>query len=385
MKKDKQPLSKPKPLIECLEGLSDPRIDRTRLHKLVDILVIGLCSQLTGGEGFKDMVVFGQAKQDWLKTFLELPEGIPSYDTFRRVFCAIDPHHFLDCFVQWVQGICPTLKDETVSIDGKALRRALNDGDSIPYIVSAWASENGLVLGQVKVKDKSNEITAIPELLRVLELEGCIVTMDAMGCQKDIAADIIDKNAHYVLALKGNHATIHEEVREFFTDAVSPCATKCADTVEEGTMDFFQTIEKGHGRVEIRRYWQSTDIDWCEDKALWKGLNSIGMVESIRNVKGKSSIERRFFLSSLPLDVQRFGKAVRDHWGVENSLHWSLDVTFREDDSRARTMNSNQNVATLRRIALNLIKQDRSKKCSQRQKRIFAALDSDYLKHLLGI
>lgn len=375
----------PKPLIECLEGLPDPRMERTRLHKLVDILVIGLCSQLTGGEGFKDMVVFGQAKQDWLETFLELPEGIPAYDTFRRVFAAIDPHHFLDCFVQWVQGICPTLKDETVAIDGKALRRALNDGDSIPYIVNAWASQNGLVLGQVKVKDKSNEITAIPELLRVLELEGCIVTMDAMGCQKNIAADIIDKHADYVLALKGNHATVHDEVKEFFTDAVPPCATQCADTVARGMMDFFQTVEKNHSRVEIRRYWQSTDLDWFEDKPLWKGLTSIGMVESIRKVKGESSIERRYFLSSLPLEAQRLGKAIRDHWSVENSLHWSLDVTFREDDSRARTRNADQNVATLRRIALNLVKQDRSKKCSQRQKRIFAALDPSFLKHLLGI
>jgi predicted transposase YbfD/YdcC len=383
--KKKQRLPKPKPLIECFEGLPDPRMDRTRPHKLVDILVIGLCSQLTGGSGFTDMEVFGKAKQDWLETFLELPEGIPSHDTFNRVFSAIDPYHFLDCFVQWVQGICPTLKDETVAIDGKALRRALNDGESIPYIVNAWASENGLVLGQVKVKDKSNEITAIPELLRVLELEGCIVTMDAMGCQKDIAKNIIDKHADYVLALKGNHATVHDEVKEFFKDAVPPCATQCADTAEKDAMDFFQTIEKGHGRVDTRRYWISSDLDWFEDKALWKDLNSIGMVESIRNVKGKRSIERRYYLASLPPDAKRFAKAVRGHWGVENSLHWSLDVTFREDDSRARTMNAAQNVATLRRIALNLVRMDRSKKCSQRQKRIFAALDPDFLKQLLGI
>jgi len=385
MSKKNQRPAKPKPLIECFERLPDPRVERTRLHKLVDILVIGLCSQITGGEGLKDMPVFGQAKKQWLETFLELPEGIPSYDTFRRVYAAIDPDRFLDCFVQWVQGICPALNDETVAIDGKALRRALNDGDSIPYIVSAWASENGLVLGQVKVKDKSNEITAIPELLRVLKLEGCIVTMDAMGCQKDIAANIIEKHADYVLALKGNHATVHDEVKEFFTDAVLPCAAQCADTAAQDKMDFHQTIEKGHGRVETRRYWQSTDLDWFEDKPLWKGLKSIGMVESIRSIKGKSTIERRFFLSSLPLDAQRFGKAVRDHWGVENALHWSLDVTFREDDSRARNLNAAQNLATLRRITINLVKKDSSKKCSQRQKRIFAALDQDYLKHLLGI
>lgn len=385
MSTEKRRLPKPKTLIECFEGLPDPRMDRTRRHKLIDILVIGLCSLLTGGQGFSDMAIFGRAKREWLKTFLELPNGIPSHDTFNRVFSAIEPHAFLDVFVQWVQGICPNLDDEIVAIDGKALRHALNEGDSIPYIVSAWASENGLVLGQVKVDDKSNEITAIPELLRVLELKGCIVTLDAMGCQKEIAANIIEKHADYVLALKGNHANVHDEVRAFFEDAVPPCATECADTAARDKMDFFQTIEKGHGRIETRRYWQSTDIDWFEDKALWKDLRSFGMVESIRNVKGQSTIERRYYLSSMTQDAKPFAKAVRGHWGVENPLHWSLDVTFREDDSRARTMNAAQNVATLRRIGLNLIKKDRSKNCSLRQKRILAALEPEFLKHLMGI
>ena len=385
MNKKKQRLPKPKPLIECFEGLPDPRLDRTRRHKLVDILTIGLCSILSGGENFSEMEFYGRIKEDWLKTFLQLPNGIPSHDTMNRVFSAIDPHAFLDCFVCWVQGICPELADQTVAIDGKALRHALNEGDSIPYIVSAWASEAGLVLGQVKVKDKSNEITAVPELLDALHLKGCIVTLDAMGCQKDIAAHIIEKKADYVLALKGNHATVHEEVKEFFTDAVSPCANQCADTAIQDKIDFFKTIEKNHGRRETRRYWQSTDIDWFEDKYLWKNLRSIGMVESLRKVKGKTSIERRYYLSSLPLDAQRFGKAVREHWGVENPLHWSLDVVFREDDSRARTKNAAQNVASLRRIALNLIKKDRTVKGSQKSKRLAAALDTEFLKHLLGI
>lgn len=375
----------PKTLIECFEELSDPRMNRTLDHKLVDILVIGLCSLLTGGEGFSDMEVFGKAKQDWLKTFLELPNGIPSHDTFNRVFSAIDPHAFLECFVQWVQGICPALQNEIVAIDGKALRHALNEGQAIPYIVSAWASNNGLTLGQVKVNDKSNEITAIPELLRALELKGCIVTLDAMGCQKDIAARIIGKQADYVLALKGNHATIHEEVKEFFDEAVPACATQCVDTVVPGTMDFFQTTEKNHGRIETRRYWHSTDIEWFADKHLWKGLRSFGMVESIRRVKGKSTIERRYYLCSLPLGAQQFAKAARGHWGVENPLHWSLDVTFGEDNSRARTKNAAQNVATLRRIALNLVKNKPAKKCSVRQRRILAALDGQYLLELLGI
>lgn len=383
---DKKPrLPKPKPLIECFEGLPDPRMDRTRRHKLVDILVMGLVSLLTGGESFTDMEDFCQVRLDWFKTFLELPNGIPSHDTFNRVFSALDPHAFLACFGTWVEGICPNLRDEVVAINGKALRRALNEGESIPYIVSAWASKNGLVLGQVKVAEKSNEITAVPELLRMLKLKGAIVTLDAMGCQKEIAANIIDQQADYVLALKGNHATVHEEVKGFFEDAVPPCAVRCADTAEKDKMDFHQTIDKGHGRIETRRYWQSTHIDWFEDRALWKGLRSFGMVESIRKVKGKSTIERRYFLSSLPLNARRFGEAVRGHWGIENSLHWSLDVTFREDDSRARTRNAAQNVASLRRIALNLIKKDRTLKRSVRSKRYIASIDLKFLVHLLGI
>ena len=385
MNEQKRTLRAPRSIVECFGGLPDPRIDRTREHKLVDILVIGLCSLLTGGEGFTDMHVFGRAKRDWLQNFLELPGAIPSHDTFNRVFSAIDPQAFLECFVQWVQEICPALAGDVVAIDGKALRRALNEGASIPYIVSAWASQNGLVLGQVKVDDKSNEITAIPELLRVLELKGCIVTIDAMGCQKEIAAQIADKKADYVLALKGNHPTVHEEIKEFFTDAVPPCALQAAQTAAPGTMDSFKTLGKDHGRTETRRfgesqpnrYWQSTDIDWFEDKKLWKQLRSVGMVESIRSVKGKNTIERRYYLSSLPLDARTFAAAVRGHW--------TLDVTFREDQSRARTKNAAQNLATLRRIALNLIKRNPHTKVSQRQKRILAALDTSFLEQLLGI
>lgn len=376
---------KPRSIVQCFQTLPDPRIDRQRRHKLIDVLVIGLCSMLTGGEGFNDMELFGKTKFDWLKTFLELPEGIPSHDTFNRVFSALDPHCFLDCFVQWVQGICPALAGEVVAIDGKALRHALDDGDALPYIVSAWASENGLALGQVKVEDKSNEITAIPELLKVLDIHGCIVTIDAMGCQKDIAARIIDKKADFALALKGNHGTLHEEVKTFFDDAVPPCATQPAHTVSPGTIDFLQTVDKGHGRIETRRYWQSNDIDWIEDKPLWKHLRSIGMVESIRRIKGKNSIERRYYLTSLALDAKVFAKAVRGHWGVENPLHWTLDVTFREDQSRARSKNAAQNLATLRRIALNLIKKNPREKVSQRQKRILAALNTRFLAQLLGV
>lgn len=385
MEENRIPAPCPPSLVECLAAIEDPRVNRTQQHRLIDVLVIGLCSMLTGGEGFNDMELFGKIKRDWLKTFLELPNGIPSHDTFNRVFSAIDPRCFLDCFVRWVQGICPALGNDVVAIDGKALRHALNQGDTIPYIVSAWAAHNRLALGQVKVDDKSNEITAIPQLLDVLDLKGCTVTIDAMGCQKEIAGQVIGKKAHYVLALKGNHATAFEEVELFFADAVPPCAEQPADSVTPGTMAFCKTVDKDHGRHETRRYWLSTDIRWFQDKKLWKNLAGFGMVESVRRVKGKCSIERRYYLTSLPPDINAFATAVRAHWGVENPLHWCLDVIFREDHSRARTKNAAQNLATLRRITLNLIKKNTRPKVSQRQKRIFAALDTAFLEELLGI
>lgn len=385
MEDDRSPAHVPPSLVECLAVIGDPRMSRRRRHKLIDVLVIGLCSMLTCGEGFNDMELFGRARLDWLRTFLELPNGIPSHDTFNRVFSAVDPGCFLDCFVRWVRGLCPALGNDVVAIDGKALRHALNEGCSIPYIVSAWAARNGLALGQVRVDDKSNEITAIPELLKVLYLKGCIVTIDAMGCQKEIAGQIIGKQADYVLALKGNHATALEEVELFFADAVPPCAEQPAGSVTPGTMAFRRTVEKDHGRIETRRYWLYTGIRWFQDRKLWKNLASFGMVESVRRVRGKCSIERRYYLTSLPLDIDAFSTAVRAHWGVENPLHWCLDVIFREDYSRARTKNAAQNLATMRRIALNLIRKNPRPKVSQRQKRIFAALDTAFLEELLGI
>jgi predicted transposase YbfD/YdcC len=368
-------------LIACLQGVPDPRVNRTREHKLIDILVIGLCSMLTVGENFTDMEDFGLARHEWLKRFLELPCGIPSHDTFNRVFSAIDPDCFLDCFIRWVQGICTSLQGEVVAVDGKALRSALNDGASLPYIVSAWACESGLALGQVKVDDKSNEITAVPELLRVLELKGCIVTLDAMGCQKTIAAQIVDAGADYLLALKGNHPAVHEEFKSFF-DSLAP---EGAEATGAGLMDYYQSTEKGHGRVEIRRYWHSTDIAWFADKKLWCGLRSAGMVESVRIIKGERSVERRYYLSSLELNAQKFANAVRAHWGIENQLHWSLDVTFGEDQNRARTGYANQNLALLRRLCLNLVKRKRDPKLSMRRQRKIAALKEDYLQQLLGM
>jgi predicted transposase YbfD/YdcC len=362
-------------LLEHFQGMDDPRINRTRGHELIDILVIAICTLLCGGESFNDMEDFGHAKDEWLRTFLKLPNGIPSHDTFNRVFAALDPAQFLDCFLAWTQSMRKVVDEEIVAMDGKALRRAIREG-GIPYMVSAWAVNNGLVLGQVRVGEKSNEITAVPPLLRALDLAGCIVTLDAMGCQKKIAREIIEADAEYVLALKGNQETVHEEVRTFLDDAI-------VHTPE--TLGYTETVEKDHGRLETRRYWQSDRLEWFADLPKWEGLRSVGVVESIRELKGVIQTERRYFLSSLPLDAPRFARAVRSHWGVENSLHWVLDVQFGEDQCRARTGNAAENLATLRRLALNLLKRDTTKKRGIRGKQKNAGWNHHYLLHLLGL
>lgn len=364
-------------LITILREIEDPRVERTRLHPLDDILVISICALLCGAESFEDMELFGEAKEGWFRTFLELPHGIPSHDTFGRVFAALDPEKFLEAFMRWTQSLRESLSGEVVAIDGKALRRAINAGQSPKVIVSAWAAGNGLVLGQRKVEEKSNEITAVPELLRTLELSGCIVTLDAMGCQKQIAREIIEADADYVLALKGNQGNAFHELGSFLEDAIRSDAASLAR---------WEQVEKGHGRLETRRYWQSTDIDWFAEASSWEGLRSVGAVEAIREVKGKTSTERRYYLSSLPLDVERFAGAVRSHWGVENQLHWVMDVVFNEDQNRARSRHASENLALLRRWSLNLLKADkRLAKRSIKGRRKNAGWDNAYLLHLLGI
>lgn len=366
-------------LLDHFATLPDPRIARHRWHKLSDILVIAVCAVLCGAESYPAIEDFGQEREPWLRQFLELPEGIPSHDTFNRVLRLLDPGEFQTCFLRWMHAVAEVTAGEVVAIDGKALRRsfAKGTGKRAIHMVSAWASENGVVLGQRKVDTKSNEITAIPELLDLLVLKGCIVTIDAMGCQRAIAQTILEQRADYVLALKGNQPTLEQAVERFFLTGPE------AEAHRTGS-DYYEQTERGHGREETRRAWISADLEAELEASAWPGLQSIGMVEATRTLDGKTSVEQRFYLSSLPPDAEQFAQAVRKHWGIENQLHWSLDVTFREDQSRLRTGHGAENFAVLRHIALNLLHQETSTKSLPR-KRLACALNPDYLlKVLLG-
>jgi predicted transposase YbfD/YdcC len=372
-------------LIEQLRQLPDPRVPGRCEHDLVDVLVIALCCLLCGGEGFNDMEDFGRAKRQWFRTFLRLRSGIPTHDTFNRVFAALKPEAFLEMFMAWTQTLRTSVADEIVALDGKALRRALERGDSPRVIVSAWAASNSLVLGQIEVPDKTNEITAVPKLLRALELSGCIVTLDAMGCQKQIAKEIQEADAEYVLALKGNQGQCHAEIKSYLDDAVARHHQKAPAKKNAVPLAYQETVEKDHGRLETRRYWQSADLAWFEGKAEWEGLRSVGVVESVRQVgEAAPTVERRYYLSSLAVDVEKFARAVRGHWAIENSLHWVLDVQCGEDRSRARAGHAAENLATLRRLALNLLKQDRTKKRGIKGKQLNASWDHRYLLRLLA-
>lgn len=354
-------------------SLKDPRIERTKRHQLLDILVIALCGVICGADSWVEIAEVGQAKEAWLKQFLQLPNGIPSHDTFGRVFALLDPQAFQQCFLHWVQAMSHVTQGEIVAIDGKTLRRSFDRaaGQQALHLISAWACTNHLVLGQLKTADHSNEITAIPPLLQLLEVSGCLVTIDAMGTQRHIATALTTAGADYVLALKANQATAFDEVRLFLDDWAQSHPPQ-------------ETVEKDHGRLERRRAWLSADIDWFQDQAAWSGLQSVGMVEAHRTLPtGQTQSQRRYYLSSLPAQaLPRFVQAVRAHWRIENAVHWVLDVTFREDHSRIRKDHAPENFALVRRMALNLLKQEPSKRSSN-VKRLRAACDPDYLAKVL--
>lgn len=358
--------------------VTDPRVERTKLHLLRDILVIAICAVICGADTWVEMEAYGRAKEQWLRQFLALPNGIPSHDTFARVLARLKPEELQQCFLRWMQAVSEVTQGEVVAVDGKTLRRSFDraSGKSAIHMVSAWASANRLVLGQQKVDEKSNEITAIPALLQLLELKGCIVTIDAMGCQKAIARTIVDQGADYVLTLKANHGLLYEEVQRFFAWAQQ---RQFADVPHE----YEHTLDGSHGRVEERRYWLVSDLTWLTAKQEWAGLESLGMVERQRTVAGKTTLDVHYYLTSLAGSGQQFGGAVRTHWSVENGLHWVLDVAFQEDQSRLRRDHAAENFAVLRHLALSLLRQESTCANGIKVKRLKAALDEDYLTRVL--
>lgn len=363
-------------ILHHFAGVTDPRINRQKKHQLSAILFITLCAVISGADNWVMIEEFGKAKEAWFTEQLGLENGIPSHDTFGDVFAALDTEQFSQCFSNWVADLAQLAEGEVIAIDGKSVRRSVDkaSGKAAIHMVSAWAQQNSLVLGQVKVDAKSNEITAIPKLLRQLDLTGTVVTIDAMGCQTAIAEQIIQQQGDYVLSLKGNQGSLLEDVKTWFDSTLAPAV---------GSVD----IDAGHGRIETRAVRVTDDIDWLRQRhPQWVGLSSIIAITATRELKNKVETETRYFISSLDgSDPARLGKAVRAHWAVENNLHWVLDVAFDEDRNRTRSGHSAANLAIIRHVALNLIKQDKSSKVGVKTKRAKAGWDNRFLLKLLGI
>ena len=358
--------------IDYFSEIEDPRIDRTKDHLLADIIFITIAAVICGAETWNDIANYGKSKSSWLKQFLELKNGIPSHDTFNRLYSAIDPKQFEMCFLKWVKSVSDITEGEVVSIDGKTIRGSRHHGGkSLVHMVSAWAHKNNLSLGQIKVGDKSNEITAIPKLLDVLALKGCIVTIDAMGCQKEIAEKIIEKQADYILAVKGNQGSLEQGV----LDTIKFC----------NPVDVYEDLDFGHGRIETRTCSIYTDFSHLENVNKWKNLNCIVKIDSHRHIKESKieQMETRLYISSAKACAKTLEKNIRAHWAIENSLHWLLDVAFNEDDSMKTNPNAVQNFSIINRVALNLLSNDKSKKRSVKGKRLDAGWDNDYLIKIL--
>jgi predicted transposase YbfD/YdcC len=383
----------PTSISEHFATLTDPRADRGKEHLLVDILTITLSAVICGADDWVAVATFGKTKAAWLRTFLALPNGIPSHDTFGRVFRLLDPDELRRCFFAWVRAVLGesaagdaggSVGPQVVAVDGKTLRRSHDrrSGKEALHLVSAWATESGLVVGQVATDVKSNEITAIPTLLKLLALEGATVTIDAMGCQTAIAAQVVEQGADYVLALKDNHERLHARVRSAFRDADAAVGT----TLPLAAVPAHTTVEKDHGRIERRRCRAIGDPDYLafiDPDGAWPNLRSVICIESTRRIGDTVSTEARHYLSSLPADAHRLQRIVRSHWGVENRLHWVLDLAFHEDSSRVRADHAPENLAIIRHLALNLLRRDPTRRIGLKNSRFKAALDDAYLRSIL--
>ena len=381
---------KPKIAItDYFSEIEDPRVDRTKEHQLIDILTIAVCAVICGADNWVAIEAFGHSKYKWLKKFLNLPNGIPSHDTFSRVFAQIDSTQFQDSFLKWIKSINKITSGEIVAIDGKTLRPSYKKGgkQGAIHMVNAWAASQRLVLGQRKVDEKSNEITAIPELIKLLQLKGCIVTIDAMGCQKKIVDLLVQKQADYVIAVKENQGHLYQSIQQLFQQAFAVAMRSIIACQFEGfEADTHSSKEFSHGREEIRHYVRLSPIEnQVKNYEKWSNLKSIGRVESVRTVDGKTTVETRYYITTLINDVKRMSSAIRGHWGIENSLHWVLDVAFQEDNCRVRKINSPQNFAVLRQIAAKLLNGEKSAKGGLKTKRLRAGWDNSYLEKVLGI
>ncbi len=362
-------------LIKNLQSMTEPRrVSHGNVrHKLVDIIVIGLCTVICGGEDFNDMEAFGLEREEWLHRFLELPNGIPDSDTFRRLFERLDSTELSKCLYDWLE--VEREKRSVVAVDGKTIRGSRNNEHKAYHVVSAFVAESQITLGEIAVDEKSNEITAVPELIDLIDVEGCIVTADAMSCQKEIAAKIADNKADYVLALKDNQATLKNDVADYFLSA-----RQAPDLYSK--IEIFNTLDKDHGRIEKREYSLVTDIAWLDGRDAWKNLHAIGMVRAEIETNGVVTSDTRYFITSLT-DVAEFAQSVRKHWSIENQLHWNLDVIFREDAARARKDNSPLNMNVLRKIALSLVNQAKTGRWSKKKMMFRAAMNPQILLDIL--
>lgn len=360
--------------LEHFEALKDPRQLIKVIYPLNEILLLVLCAVISGEDTWQDIAFYGEEKLDFLRTLLPFKRGVPSHDTLGEVFSNLEPKSFQSCFLSWVESVQQSCR-EIVAIDGKTLRGSFEGESKAIHMVSAWACQQRMVLGQEKVEEKSNEITAIPKLLEILVLKGAIVTIDAMGCQQEIAQKILDKQADYVLALKGNHKLLHQDVTEFLIQ-------QRQENFRRSRCDYYESTEKGHGRVEVRRCWSTDDVEWLRERHNWPGLQSIVLVESSRTVKANTTTEQRYYLSSLPMNATEAAHAIRSHWQIENSLHWVLDVVFRDDDCRVRKKHAAQNLHMVKQLVLSLLKRFPGKR-SLRAKRKLAGWNNQTLLHIL--